>query len=165
MNIFTTFSNPLKSAEILDDKRVIKMILESAQMLSTAMILDGEKGPYKVTHKNHPCSIWVREKINHFMWLTEHMDALCNEYECRYYKLHKCEQYLKYFYNYCNKKECYNDYECPLYFPNCTPFKEIEDTHLAYKYCLLDKWKNDKRIPKWYRINKTVEEQKKILEI
>ena len=81
MNIFVTNTCPIKSAIILDDKRLIKMVLETTQLLSTTLsILGSEKAPYKPTHKNHPCSVWVRESLDNFLWCVEYGLALCDEY-------------------------------------------------------------------------------------
>lgn len=80
------------------DKHVVKMILESAQLLSTAhRILDGDPLPdsreglfYRSTHKNHPCAKWARESVENYNWLVDHFDGLLSEYTHRYNKQHKC---------------------------------------------------------------------------
>lgn len=94
MNIFATSSCPRDSAKNLDDKRVIKMALESAQMLSSAIQLAGGSAPYKITHPNHPCSVWVRQSKENARWLYDHGIALCAEYSSRFHKVHKCEAVL-----------------------------------------------------------------------
>ena len=62
MNIFVISQNPDECAQALDDLRLNKMILETAQLLSTAIRFHGYTGnlAYKATHINHPCSIWAR---------------------------------------------------------------------------------------------------------
>jgi hypothetical protein len=73
------------------DKHVVKMILESAQMLSTAhRILDKSDDDklYKVAHKNHPSTKWVRQSHLNYQWLYSHFIALGREYENRYGKIH-----------------------------------------------------------------------------
>ena len=116
MNIFFLDKNPKKAAEYMTDKHVVKMILESAQLLCTAhRVLDGrvkktvniasnrtktdyvffderEKELYKATHINHPSSKWVREDRNNYYWLFEHFVALLKEYSFRYGKQHKCSK-------------------------------------------------------------------------
>ena len=82
MNIFVVDKDPEIAAQMLCDKHVIKMILESAQMLSGAH----ENGPYKRTHYNHPCSIWVRESRDNYEWLIKHAYALVFEHSFRYPK-------------------------------------------------------------------------------
>ena len=74
------------------DKHVVKMPLETAQMLCTAF----EVGipPYKRTHYNHPCSVWCRESKNNYLWLIQHGLALCDEFNFRYNKIHKSREVI-----------------------------------------------------------------------
>lgn len=94
MNIFYLDTNPRKSARMQCDKHCVKMILESAQMLSTAhRVLDGDEyadkmGLYKLAHKNHPSTVWVRSSSDNYRWLWKHYDALMQEYTLRYGKTH-----------------------------------------------------------------------------
>jgi hypothetical protein len=93
MNIFYLHRDPVKAAKIQYNKHVVKMILESAQMLCTAHHLlcpdESEDIPYKVAHKNHPSTRWVRQSASHYAWLYYHMIALGEEYTKRYGKVHK----------------------------------------------------------------------------
>ena len=94
MNIFVLHQNPKVAAQMQCDKHVVKMILESAQMLSAAhRMLDGDtyadaNGLYKTTHKNHPCTKWVQESLFNYRWLYVHFLALGEEYTYRYGKEH-----------------------------------------------------------------------------
>ena len=94
MNIFYLDRDPKIAAQMMCDKHVVKMILESAQMLSTAhRVCDGDKyadqyGLYKMAHKNHPSTIWVRTSEDNYDWLWQHMCALMKEYTYRYGKTH-----------------------------------------------------------------------------
>ena len=91
MNIFYLSTDPEKAAKYMYNKHVVKMILESAQLLCTAHVIsDGENAnvPYKVTHKNHPSAIWARESTSNYKWLYDHMIALGEEYTRRYGKKH-----------------------------------------------------------------------------
>lgn len=91
MNIFYLSTDPEKAAKYMYNKHVVKMILESAQLLCTAHVIsDGENAnvPYKVTHKNHPSAIWARESTSNYKWLYNHMIALGEEYTRRYGKKH-----------------------------------------------------------------------------
>lgn len=148
MNIFVTSDDPYECARNLDDKRVIKMILESAQMLSTAMHELGIPGaPYKKTHVNHPCSVWARQSRRNYFWLLEHMQGLCMEYKHRYNKTHKCANFIHTFFN--ARLDVPSGDLTP--FANCSKFKDIE-TKLAYKLTMISKWTTDeenKRPPKW----------------
>ena len=104
------------------DRHVVKMIVETAQLLSTAhRILDGKEISwlvekdgrfrrktlwmipderdvmlYNVTHRNHPCAIWVRESVENYNWLVDHLFALGDEYTYRYGKKHATIEKLGY---------------------------------------------------------------------
>jgi hypothetical protein len=115
MNIFYLDSNPRTCAEMHVDKHCVKMILEYAQLLSTAhraldgILIDGlsksgrkrrvyvlsdqrEQMLYSATHINHPSAIWVRKTHQNYMWLAELLEELCWEYTHRYGKIHKVER-------------------------------------------------------------------------
>jgi|TARA_R110002153_G_scaffold44828_1_gene126468 hypothetical protein len=101
MNIFYLDKDPVKAAKLQYNKHVVKMILESAQMLCTAhhcIMGDDADVPYKIAHKNHPSTIWVRQSGENYSWLYYHMMALGEEYTKRYGKKHlsitKCEDKL-----------------------------------------------------------------------
>jgi hypothetical protein len=101
MNIFYLHEDPKKAAEYQYNKHVVKMILESAQMLCTAHhLLDGPDAdvPYKIAHKNHPSTVWARQSSQNYAWLYYHMVALGDEYTKRYGKTHltikKCKDKL-----------------------------------------------------------------------
>lgn len=91
MNIFYLHSDAKECAVMHCDKHVVKMILETAQLLSTAhRLLDGNDDPilYKATHKNHPSAIWTRKSQKNYLWLTSLLQNLCQEYTYRYGKIH-----------------------------------------------------------------------------
>jgi len=124
INIFYIDHDPLQAARWMVDKHVVKMILESAQLLSTAhRVLDGrevegvrlnldtgktrkvkawtlydarETVMYSATHINHPSAIWCRKSIQNYDWLVDHFFALMDEYTYRYEKTHKCYGELSY---------------------------------------------------------------------
>jgi hypothetical protein len=100
MNIFRVDNNPFRAAEMLCDKHVVKMVLETAQLLSSAHhMLDTPVAPkvYKLTHKNHPCALWVRSSKRNYSWTLKHFMALLHEYTYRYGKTHKSARLLPYF--------------------------------------------------------------------
>ena len=98
MNIFVLSINPREAAEYHCDKNVVKMILETAQLLYTAhWILDPDNLPanaYRKTHPNHPCAIWVRESVENYRWLSDLGLCLCREYTFRYGKSHKTKEHI-----------------------------------------------------------------------
>lgn len=97
MNIFFLHWDPKISATMYVDKHVLKIVIEIVQMLSSAHHVTKSKyiPPYKLTHKNHPCSIWVRESQSNYKYLVKLGKALCKEYTYRYGKIHKCQAYIK----------------------------------------------------------------------
>jgi hypothetical protein len=92
LNIFAVDSDPVVAARSLCDAHVVKMILESAQMLCAAH--PQGVAPYKRSHYNHPCTIWARTNKANYEWLCQHGKALCEEYTIRYGKRHKSEDVI-----------------------------------------------------------------------
>lgn len=86
MNIFVLDKNIEKCAEYHCDKHVVKMILESVQILCTVLNKKGITTPYKSTHLNHPCVLWIERSFGNFSWLKDLTVALNNEYRFRFEK-------------------------------------------------------------------------------
>ena len=84
MNIFVLDKNIEKCARYHCDQHVVKMILESVQMLCTALNKKEIITPYKSTHQNHPCVLWVERSFDNFSWLRNLAFALNNEYRFRF---------------------------------------------------------------------------------
>lgn len=98
MNIFVLDENPIKCAEYHNNRHCIKMILETAQLLCGVHHMTAEateEVPYKLSHKNHPCSIWARECIENYIWLCDLGLELCREYTHRYGKRHKSQAVIE----------------------------------------------------------------------
>lgn len=97
MNIFFLHWDPRICAMMHVNAHVIKMILESCQILCAAHHVTESTyvPPYKLTHKNHPSTIWARTSTKNYKWLCNLALELCKEYTYRYGKTHKCEDYLK----------------------------------------------------------------------
>ena len=95
MNIFILDSNPKTAATMLCDKHVVKMIVETAQMLCTASSKLGHDVPYKPTHKKHPCTLWAGESRSNWNWLIDHGIEMCNEYTRRYGRIHKTQTIIE----------------------------------------------------------------------
>jgi hypothetical protein len=92
MNIFVLDWDVKKCAQYHNDKHVVKMILETAQLLCGVHHMTDQANdqvPYRLSHKNHPCSIWARESLTNYLWLCELGLELCKEYTHRYGKRHK----------------------------------------------------------------------------
>lgn len=99
MNIFFLAFNPKLAAEHHCDKHVVKMILETAQLLYSAHWLTNPEGlrpdAYRKTHHNHPCAIWARASLSNYVWLCQLGLALCAEYTFRYDRTHKTQHHLE----------------------------------------------------------------------
>ena len=118
MNIFYLNDDPVKCAQDHCDKHVVKMIIEYAQLMSTAhRMLDGEVYEdrtannrrikrwllnderedtlYKASHVNHPSAIWARSSNNNYNWLYCLFSATCDEYTHRYGKVHETDRKLR----------------------------------------------------------------------
>jgi hypothetical protein len=113
MNIFYLSNDVVQCAQFHVDKHCVKMILEYAQLLSTAhRVLDGveyidpnaarkvkrwklsdnrDSILYSATHINHPSAIWARESRANYDWLWNLLNSLCSEYTYRYGKIHKVQ--------------------------------------------------------------------------
>lgn len=137
MNIFFLSRNPKIAARLHCDKHVVKMIIESAQMLYSAhWMLNPEDLPnnaYKLAHKNHPCSIWVRQTISNYYWLCSLAWWLCKEYQYRYgeNKQHKTQAHIEWLIANPPKSIVFGDLTIP---PQAMPdeYKQ-EDPILAYQ--------------------------------
>ena len=86
MNIFILDRNPEKCARYHCDKHVVKMVLESAQILCSVLHMRGEDAPYRPTHISHPCVKWANASFSNFSWLVELAIQLNEEYKFRYEK-------------------------------------------------------------------------------
>ena len=95
MNIFVLDTDPKTCAVYHNDKHVVKMILETAQLLCGVHWVLGSEAPYKLSHKNHPCAIWSRESLSNYLYLCDLGLELCKEYTYRYGKRHKSQDIIE----------------------------------------------------------------------
>jgi hypothetical protein len=177
MNIFFLDRNTATCARYHCDKHVVKMILESAQLLCTAhRLIDGvlytgktktgrnmkrwllsdrrENVLYKASHVNHPSAIWVRQNSLHYDWLRELMGSLLREYSYRYDKTHKCAEIYRELQIKPNGIATVEWQDPPQAMPDDA--KVSGDSVLAYRnyYCMhkrrMAKWKY-RDTPDWYK--------------
>lgn len=99
MNIFYLSTDTRICAQYHTNKHLVKMITESAQILCTVKrVLDTDceftNILYKVTHKNHPSTLWAMSSKKNYLWLYSLFRQLCVEYTFRYKKIHACETKL-----------------------------------------------------------------------
>ena len=102
MNIFVTDPCPIQSARNLPDKHIVKMPLETCQMLAiiysdwyygVGKLYKKDGTPYRTAHgafRKHPCTIWAAANQYNLAWLIRHGYGLCHEYNARYNKVHTC---------------------------------------------------------------------------
>jgi hypothetical protein len=97
MNIFYLDHNPRTAAEMMHDKHVVKMILETAQILSSVCHRHDTwiEEMYRPTHKNHPSVLWAGDSADNFWWLYAHGLWLCKEFEYRYNHHHKSSDVIE----------------------------------------------------------------------
>jgi hypothetical protein len=147
MNIFFLHRSAPICAQMHADVHVVKMILESAQLLATTHHHYGNAVTYKPTHANHPCAVWVRQSRLHYMFLVDLALALCREYRLRFSKTHKCEDIIL---NELRlppadlKISIWND--PPLAMPD-----EFKSDDLVESYQRYYASKNDKMTLRWFR--------------
>tara|TARA_R110000851_G_scaffold161377_2_gene305052 strand:- start:1570 stop:2133 length:564 start_codon:yes stop_codon:yes gene_type:complete len=185
LNIFVLDENPRTSAEMMCNKHVVKMIVESAQMLSTVhRYLDGheyisisknkrrikrwshdtdtnnsETRLFKSVMLNHPCTIWARESTGNYAWLASHAISLCYEYTHRYDKIHKTEDLCRWF---------LSNYPSTLRGFHLTPFAQAMpdeyknadpvEAYRAYyrgEKASFAKW-TSRNVPEWFLTNEVI---------
>jgi len=163
MNLFRLHNDPRLAAQMHCDKHVVKMILETAQMLSTAWRITesdseyaDEHGMYKLAHKNHPSTVWVRHTVSNYYWTINLFENLCQEYTHRYKKKHASERLLDAF-----KETSPTEswiIKDSMDFPQCMPdeYKVEDDPVQAYrKYYKAEKayfakWDRGRAAPEWW---------------
>lgn len=154
MNIFFSDADPIIAAQNLDDKRVIKMILESAQMLCTALRLNNavHLAQYKATHGNHPSNVWARTTDSNYAWLLAHFKALCDEYTFRYGKVHaSAAQYSNFVAGqaFIPKGDLTPFANCAARSDMNIDYKWMNDTVHAYRLYLMQRWASDIKKAEW----------------
>jgi hypothetical protein len=157
MNIFVLDENPQIAAQMHNDKHVVKMVLETAQLLcGVHWVTDSQYSiPYKLSHKNHPCSIWVRECIENYIWLCDLGLSLCEEYTHRYGKRHKSQDIIEWAL--VNKPELKENGDITpfvLAMPDeCKKTSAVDSYRLYYitHKSNISSWKNRNK-PYWYNL-------------
>ena len=180
MNIFYLDHDVTKCAEYHNDKHVVKMILEYAQLLSTAhRVLDGtlssrlsktgrkqswyglpdnrESLLYNATHINHPSAKWCRDSADNYQWLYRLFCATCDEYTFRYGKIHLTDQKMRHVLSHLPKNISNKPFEEPW---RAMPdeVKIGNDSLASYRnYYINNKthlasWKK-RNVPEWYSAN------------
>ena len=157
MNIFLLDTDTRKCAQYHCDKHVVKMILETAQLLCgvhhmTNQVTD--QVPYKLSHKNHPCAIWSRESLSNYLYLCDLGLELCKEYTYRYGKRHKSQDVIEWCVT--NKPNiCDKEFTEPARaMPNEYKVDSVVESYRNYYIGEKSKiavWKN-REIPEWFKM-------------
>lgn len=150
MNIFWLDYDLDVNASYYCDKHVVKMILEYAQLLSTACRLDGLNCGYRACYINHPCSIWVRESLDNWECLREMAYCLTEEFYYRFGKAHKSFFVIR------DLKEPSYERKGITIPPQCMPSKYMgDDVVTAYRNYYIGekvsiaKW-TGRPVPSWF---------------
>lgn len=178
MNIFYLHSDAKTCAEMHVDKHVVKMILEYAQLLSTAhRVLDGSEHTvlsasgrkkkvwhlddattnstiYSATHINHPSAKWARHSLANYQWLYTMWRHLMQEYTFRYGKHHSCEKLIDHL-AHAPKNIAKNLEFCAPWRAMPDEYKVPNDTILSYRNYYVGakshfaKW-SKRDVPEWF---------------
>ena len=166
MNIFVLDRRPIAAAHMMCDKHISKMVIECGQIMRAALgrhglneemcyefgILTVSGTPWRITHKNHPCTLWAGDSRANFMWLSLHAEALLNEYYDRYKKVHACHNAI---YNMSMMRKMIPD-------GTLTPFAQampdeyrnpcaITAYRAYYHSKAFAKWEKGAPVPDWWR--------------
>ena len=156
MNIFYLHEKPEVCARMHCNKHVVKMILESAQMLCTAHWINGGEAPYKKSFMNHPSTVWARGSLQQYKWLCNMAKNLCKEYTYRYEKKHKTEDIIDWCIT--NEPKLSNDKfvqppQCmPIEYKSVCSIKAYRTYYLNDKKGFLDYKKRE--TPQWIKFDK-----------
>ena len=161
MNIFFLDKTPEKSAQYLCDKHIPKMLLESCQMLSTALRQNGYEDDYlyKSAYPNHPMTKWVGHTRSNFMLAFRNADEISKEYFKRFGKIHKSNRILDFIVDNDMQTEIVRQMH-PDYItepPQCMPDEYRDKDYItayrkyyrgAKKY--FAKWEKGRSFPEWW---------------
>ena len=146
MNIFFLHKDPSRAARLQCDKHVVKMVLETTQMLSTAARRNGFDIGYKAAYPSHPMTKWVGDNNYNFSWALDHAQELSKEYVARYNKFHACQKVINKF---LSLKGDYTKFTEP---PQCMPDEfKCGDYVRAYRNYYIHKIGEWKHPPKWFQ--------------
>ena len=144
MNIFFLDRDVAQNAIYHTDSHVVKIILESCQMMATAY--PQGTAPYKRTHANHPMSVWVRSHADNFLWTLSYCYALCAEYTYRFDKIHKSQAVADWYFNnlpdipdgFTDPPRCFGQFVVPITEDVVTDYRNYYKVAKAHLF----KWKN-----------------------
>lgn len=163
MNIFYTHTDPVLAAQSLPDRHIVKMPVETVQMLVSALmrydckhgVLTKAGNVHRGGYTNHPCTIWAGNTRANFLWLLQHGHALCREYTFRYGKVHFAEGQLSVIDLLCDFIPDGKFTFPALAMPDRL---QVNDPVQSYRNCIQDKvnekpgifvWRKGRSAPEW----------------
>ena len=173
MNLFILSWDFKECAEYMFDKHVSKILLEAVQMLCTTIqIVDPENEIntrvqlYKIAHKNHPVTIWMRQSLENYLWTLNLVDAMHDEWKFRYdhpeEKMHKSYVVAKYLREYAPSADKFPSVGLTTFAlampPECKREDPIESYRIYYQTSEKQKiasWKKREK-PAWYQCRDTL---------
>lgn len=159
MNIFVLDSNPMLAAQSLCDKHVVKMTLESTQMLCTVANKLGLETPYKSAHSNHPATVWVGTSRSNCSWAWWNALHISYEYTYRYRQIHKCHSIILDLQDLSFKLPNVGFTPHPLCMPNDLWTKNPTASYRMYYLTSkkhMAQWNKRRKAPKWWIESKAV---------
>jgi len=159
MNIFYLDKDPEKCAVYHNNKHVVKMILETAQLLCSVHYYypTSYTPKYKLTHKNHPSTIWARSSISNYVWLCKLGKALCKEYTFRYGRRHITEDVIDQCLSHIPSIPDDEFSDPPLAMPEYCKMSDAVESYRKYyinEKAYFCEWKK-RNIPEWFIEGKT----------
>ena len=183
MNIFVLHEDPKVAAQMHCERHILKMIIEHTQMMAATYyhtiginrkkeILEnqekvsslfsgfprkdenGNDNPYKISHVNHPCTVWTRASLSNFNWLLDCTKALCEEFTYRYKGIHSVESIVDWMYQNPPQIEDIGltpfAQAIPDFYKGSDPI-EAYRKYYAFKTSYMKvNWKLEERTPSWW---------------
>lgn len=158
MNIFAIESDKsgkidwVKSGKSQDNLRLVKMILESCQILSTVLNEQGIEAPYRSFNPKHPSCLWAAESSDNFISLVKHTDAMLKEYTERFGKIHKCDAVLDEISRLYDKDnfDCHFETPLKLAMPDYFKSKNIVESYRKFYASKPNVRYPQDKIPSWF---------------
>lgn len=159
MNIFFLDKDHKKCAEYHVDRHVMKIIIESLQLVAAAY---PGVTPYKRTYENHPMSLFCRKSLSNFNWILDYCFALCHEYTFRYGKIHKSEAVANWYRNnppnlpdlgFTEPPRCFGEWKGKIKEVDGNIIEEYREYYVKAKAKLFS-WRNREK-PYWIQDQKT----------
>lgn len=134
MNIFAVDKDPVVAAKALCDQHIVKMPIETAQLLCSVFQTRGLWAPYGLFNPKHPAARWTANSRENYNWLLRHGKALCEEYTRRYARQHASEEVIDFCHRHADALSFSQKKQTP--FAQCMPknYRISGDSVEAYRH-------------------------------